>query len=394
MAGVAVFVVMDRRKTEDIFNCRQTQRNESPTPFTVASPIDFAGFDVLASIEGAVAMDFHPDSNEMYVATKQGTVERVVNGSATVVIDLTDQVSKGNEQGLLGMAFHPDGTYLYLQYTDVDSDTHVVEFGVDDRGVPNVDTRREVLFVEQPMTTHNGGHLAFGPDGYLWIGLGDGGGVIGGPETGVSENAQDLSTVLGSLLRIDPRPSDGSAYSIPSDNPFVGVAGARGEIWMYGLRNPWRFSFDSETGDLWVGDVGQFCWEEINFFEAAEGRGAGANLGWPMVEGPDNWRGGEIEGVTWAIHDLAHSLGNQSVTGGVVYRGDDLPELRGSYIFTDAYLGNMRAMTVADDGHVEVRSFTVDPSWAVSFTEGPDGEVYVVSLTEGVSKLVPVSHGG
>ena len=260
--------------------------------------------------------------------------------------------------------------------------------------MPNVDTRREVFFVGQPTSEHNGGHLEFGPDGYLWISLGDGGGVIGGPETGVSENAQDLGTVLGSLLRIDPRPSDGSAYSIPADNPFVGVAGARDEIWMIGLRNPWRFSFDSETGDLWVGDVGQFCWEEINFFAAAEGRGAAANLGWPMVEGPDNWRGGDIDGVTWAIHDLPHSLGNRSLTGGLVYRGNDLPGLRGWYIFTDAYFGDMRAMAVTGDGHVEVRSFTVDRSMAVSFAEGPDGEIYVVSFGEGVSKLVPASDGG
>jgi len=393
MGGFAFLKVKERRRIDDYASCAQTQRNEAPAVFSTGEPIDTARFEVLVSMEGALAMDFHPGSATMYVATKQGTVSSVVDGAASVVVDLTGEVATGLEQGLLGMAFHPDGSYLYLNYTDIDFDTHVVEFEVGGNGVPELETRRDVLFVEQPLESHNGGHLEFGPDGYLWIGLGDGGGIIGGPETGVSENAQDLSSILGSLIRINPRPSQGAEYSIPPDNPFVGVEGARGEIWMLGLRNPWRFSFDSVTGDLWVGDVGQFCWEEINFFAAADGGGSAANLGWPMVEGPDNWRGGDIEGVTWAAYDLAHALRDISLTGGIVYRGDDLPDLYGWYIFTDAYVGNMRAMRIADDGDVEIRPLTVDRTQVVSFTEGPDGEIYVISLQDGVSKLVPDSGG-
>lgn len=262
---------MDRRRNQAAFSCALPQRNESSAPATVGEPIDTAGFELVASMEGALAVAFHPGSGSMYVATKQGTAEKVVDGSATVVIDLSDEVAKGFEQGLLGLAFHPDGGHVYLDYTDTNNDTRVVEYEVGSEGIPVLGSRRDVLIVEQPMGTHNGGHLVFGPDGYLWISLGDGGGIDGGPDTGVPENAQDLGSVLGSLLRIDPRPSGGAAYSTPSDNPFVGIAGAREEIWMIGLRNPWRFSFDSETGDLWIGDVGQFCWEEINFLPATGG---------------------------------------------------------------------------------------------------------------------------
>lgn len=272
VAGAGVVVVKDRRRNQAAFSCALPQRNESSAPATVGEPIDTAGFELVASMEGALAMAFHPGSGSMYVATKQGTVEKVVDGSATVVIDLGGEVAKGWEQGLLGMAFHPSGSHVYLDFTDTQNNTRIIEFEVDQGGEPLLESRRDVLSVEQPEITHNGGHLAFGPDGYLWIGLGDGGGEPnGGPETGSSENAQDIGSMLGGLLRIDPRPSGGAAYSIPSDNPFVGIAGAREEIWMIGLRNPWRFSFDSETGDLWIGDVGQFCWEEINFLPATGG---------------------------------------------------------------------------------------------------------------------------
>jgi glucose/arabinose dehydrogenase len=395
VVGAGIVVIRDRSRTQAAFSCSLPQRNESPAPVTVGEPIGTAMFELVASVDGALAMEFHPSSGAMYVATKQGTVEHVVDGSTTVVVDLTGEVAKGFEQGLLGMAFHPSGNHMYLNYTDTRDDTRVIEFAVDQDGTPLVETRRDVLLVEQPAITHNGGHLAFGPEGYLWIGFGDGGGEPnGGPKTGFSENAQDLGSLLGSLSRIDPRPSGEAAYSIPPDNPYVGVAGAREEIWMIGLRNPWRFGFDSETGDLWIGDVGQFCWEEINFIAAGQDRLPAENLGWPMVEGPDEWRGGDVDGVMWAAYDLAHADGERSVVGGVVYRGHDLPELQGWYIFTDSYVGNIRAMRISDDGGVDVRSFTVDRSQAVSFTEGPDGEIYVISFGEGVSKLVAVAPSG
>lgn len=385
---IAVYTTVNRFRVDAWFNCTMPQWNESPSKVSIGDPFDSIAIEEVISLDGALAVDFHPGSNEMYVATKGGTVEFVSGGTAEAVLDFSDEVSTTLEQGLLGLVFHPDGTHLYLNYTDTAGDTNVVEYEVDEMGMPAETSKRQVLLVEQPSGTHNGGHIEFGPDGYLWIGLGDGGGSLGGPETGFGENSQDLGSLLGSILRIDPRPGDGSEYTIPADNPFVDVAGARGEIWTLGLRNPWRFSFDSATGDLWIGDVGEFCWEEINFLAARDGMGAAENLGWPIVEGPDKYRGGSIEDVTWAVYDLPHAEGNRSIVGGIVYRGSALPELEGWYVFSETYIGNMRALRINADGGIEVRSLSVDRTQTVSFAEGPAGELYVVSFGEGVSKLV------
>ena len=193
------------------------------------------------------------------------------------MLDLTGSVSTGGEQGLLGLAFSPDGGRLYVNYTDPAGDTRIVEYAFAD-GRADPGSARELLIVDQPFANHNGGNLVFGPDGMLWIGLGDGGG--GNDPQG---NAQSLGTLLGKMLRIDPRPSGGRPYTVPPDNPFVGTDGARGEIWAFGLRNPWRYSFDKATGDLWIGDVGQNAREEVDFTPA--GSPGGLNYGWPGLEG-------------------------------------------------------------------------------------------------------------
>lgn len=388
VAGAGTFLVIDRNRLDPWLDCTMPQRNPAPTPVTVGEPIGSVVFDLVVPMEGAIAIDLHPDTGAMYVATKGGTVEHIDDAGATTVIDLSAEVSTTLEQGLLGLAVAPDGSHLYLDFTDLDDDTHVVEYELDGNGLPMLDSRRQVLFVEQPFPTHNGGHLLFGPDGYLWIGLGDGGGSVDGPDFGWGPNAQDLTSLHGSLLRIDPRPSGSAPYGIPGDNPFVGVEGARDEIWMIGLRNPWRFGFDSATGDLWVGDVGQFCWEEINHLPATEGRGAAVNLGWPIVEGPDEYRGGSVEGLTWAAYDLPRSEGFRSVVGGVVYRGAAIPDLVGWYLFADTYIGAVRAMRVSPDGSVQVRPIESQAKWIASFTEGLDGEVYAVSLQEGIYRMV------
>jgi len=394
LAGVAAFLLVTRDRVDGWLACTMPQRNDTPATATAGPSVESVGFEVVAAVDGALAMDFHPATGAMYVGTKGGTVERIADGVSETVVDISGEVSTTLEQGLLGVAIAPSGDYLYVDFTDVDDDTHVIEFELDGDGSPRAASRREVLMVEQPFHTHNGGHLLFGPDGYLWIGLGDGGGSLKGPDFGFGANAQDLSSLHGSLLRIDPRPSGDAAYSIPPDNPFVGVEGARGEIWVMGLRNPWRFSFDSETGDLWVGDVGQFCWEEINYLPASEGSGAAENLGWPMVEGPDDYRGGDIDGVAWAAYDVPHSDGDRSIVGGVVYRGSAIAQLYGWYLFTDTYVGRMRALRIGADGGVEVRQLGADRGQAVSFAEGPDGEIYVMSFQEGVSKLIPAAPAG
>ena len=238
----------------------------------------------VVELEQPIAMAVRSGDRALYVAEKTGLVVALTPGSdPRVVLDLTDRVSLGSEQGLLGLAFSPDGRFLYVDFTDVNGDTNVTEFAFGDDGADPASERR-VLFVDQPFSNHNGGELVFGPDGYLYVGLGDGGSA--GDPMG---NAQSLSTLLGKLLRISPRPSKGEPYAIPPDNPFVGRDGARPEIWAFGLRNPWRFSFDAATGDLWIGDVGQNAWEEIDVEPA--GSDGGSNFGWDRLEGTHPFEG-------------------------------------------------------------------------------------------------------
>ena len=232
----------------------------------------------VATLEQPLAIAVRPGDPALYVAEKVGRVVALDGGAEPrTVLDLTGQVSLGGEQGLLGIAFSPNGRFLYVDFTDTIGDTRVVEFPFGEAGA-DVGSRRDVLFVHQPFSNHNGGALAFGPDGYLYVALGDGG--SGGDPYG---NGQSLSTLLGKILRISPRPSDGRPYGVPKDNPFVGRVGAKPEIWDYGLRNPWRFSFDRETRDLWIGDVGQSAWEEVDV-ERARSPG-GLNFGWNLYEG-------------------------------------------------------------------------------------------------------------
>jgi len=207
----------------------------------------------VASLQQPVAMAVRPGERALYVAEQTGRVRAFRSGrlDPRPVLDVSSQVVAGGEQGLLGIAFSPDGRFLYVDFTDRHGDTHVTEFAMRGRRADPA-SGRLVLRVDQPFDNHNGGQLAFGPDRRLYVALGDGGGA-GDPKG----NAQSLGTLLGKILRIDPRPRNGHPYSIPAGNPFVGHPSARPEIWDYGLRNPWRFSFDSATGDLWIGDVGQ-----------------------------------------------------------------------------------------------------------------------------------------
>ena len=239
----------------------------------------------VAQVEQPLAMAIRSGDEAIYIVSKTGTVWALRDGALDQdpVLDLADRVSDGSEQGLLGMAFSPDGAFAYVNFTDLDGNTNVVEFAWNEGGA-DVSTERPILFVEQPFENHNGGNLAFGPDGYLYIGLGDGGSAFD-----PMGNAQNLGVLLGKMLRIQPRLPDGSlppgdeAYAIPVDNPFVGRPEARPEIWAYGLRNPWRYSFDRETGDLWIGDVGQGDLEEIDV-RPADSPG-GENYGWVFLEG-------------------------------------------------------------------------------------------------------------
>ena len=336
----------------------------------------------VATLEQPLAIAVRPDDPALYVAEKVGRVVAVEDGAEPrTVLNLVGQVSLGSEQGLLGLAFSPNGRLLYVNFTDTNGDTRVTEFAFDEDGADPA-SRRNVLFVAQPFSNHNGGALAFGPDGYLYVALGDGGGG-GDPFS----NSQSLATPLGKILRISPRPSRGRPYGIPPDNPFVGTADARPEIWDYGLRNPWRFSFDRETGDLWIGDVGQSTVEEIDV-DPAGSRG-GLNFGWNLFEGSQPFVGGSPAGVTMPVHEYTSADENCSVTGGYVYRGSAIPELVGAYVFGDYCRGSLEAFVGRDGGATGHRLLGPHVDGLASFGEDAAGELYVCSLAGQVFRLVP-----
>jgi glucose/arabinose dehydrogenase len=272
-----------------------------------------------------------------------------------------------------------------VNYTDLEGNTNVVEFAMGSNGRADVGSRREVLFVKQPFANHNGGNLVFGPDGELYIGLGDGG--SGGDPLG---NGQSLSTLLGKMLRIEPRMPDGSVppnghYAISADNPFQGRAGARPEIWAYGLRNPWRYSFDRSTGDLWIGDVGQSNWEEVDV-QAASSHG-GENYGWNRIEGSHPYQGDAPANAVSPVYEYSHDDGGCAVTGGDVYRGKEIPGLVGAYLFADFCIGDVMALRLRDGRAVDVTNLGVHVDSLSSFGEDAAGELYVLSLASGVYRL-------
>jgi glucose/arabinose dehydrogenase len=339
-----------------------------------------------------------PGTDDLYVAEQGGRVRRlpverrtdpatevvtktVGSIASDPVLDVSDEISTGGERGLLGIVFSADGQTLYADFTDTDGTTRVVEYAMDgDRADPG--RARQILFVSQPFANHNGGQLVFGPDGYLYVGLGDGG--SGGDPYG---NGQNTSVLLGKILRIDPQaPTGDRAYGIPDDNPFADGAGGAPEVWLYGVRNPWRFSFDRTTGDLWIGDVGQGEIEEVDLLPASptSGRdaGRGANLGWNAMEGSQPFEGGTApEGAIGPVFDYAHSGGNCSVTGGFVYRGTAIADLQGVYVFADYCVGDIRGLLVRNSVRLDERSLGIPVVGGklTSFGQDGDGEIYALS---------------
>jgi glucose/arabinose dehydrogenase len=340
----------------------------------------------VATLEQPLGMAVRSGDPALYVAQKTGAVVAVRDGSVdpVPVLDLTQEVSLGSEQGLLGLAFSPDGRDLYVNYTDTNGDTRVTGYAMRD-GRADPPTRREVLFVDQPYSNHNGGNLVFGPDGHLYVGLGDGG--SGGDPHG---NGQSLSTLLGKMLRIDPLSSGERAYTIPADNPFVDRPGARPEIWAYGLRNPWRYSFDRSTGDLWIGDVGQSSWEEVDV-QPAGSRG-GENYGWNRMEGDHPYDGADPPAhVVRPVFEYSHDDGGCTVTGGYVYRGESIPDLYGAYVFADFCLGALQAIRLEGGRVIDHRVLGPIVANLSSFGEDARGELYAMSLGGALYRLAPGS---
>ncbi|HVM09077.1 MAG TPA: PQQ-dependent sugar dehydrogenase [Acidimicrobiales bacterium] len=323
-----------------------------------------------------------------YVVEKEGRLRLLDNGRrGSVVLDIVEQVSSGGERGLLGLAVHPEGKHLYLNYTDREGDTRIVEYGIGANGSVDAATRRELLKVDQPYANHNGGHVAFGPDGKLYIALGDGG--SGGDPQG---NAQNLGTLLGKILRIEPLPgNDRPRYGVVEDNPFNGAEGRRAEIWAYGLRNPWRFSFDRQTGALWIGDVGQNRVEEIN--RAPDGSKGGENYGWNRLEGTRPFEGAAPADAVPPVYEYAREGGNCSVTGGHVYRGRAINGLQGWYVFGDFCRGDLWAIPAdaAPGRRGDARPLDARVESFVSLADDGSGELFALSLQGGVYRLEAAS---
>ena len=331
------------------------------------------------------------DRRRLFVVEQGGRIMLVKDGRklSRPFLDIRRKVTAGGEQGLLSMAFMPDyeesGRFL-VYYTTRSGDQRIASYvrQVPDRADPDAEV--PVLEMPDEESNHNGGLMLFGPDGMLYVGTGDGGG--GGDEHGARGNGQNLGTLLGKILRIEPTFAGGKPYKIPASNPFVGRRGARGEIYAYGLRNPWRFSFDRQTGDLVIGDVGQNEVEEIDFVR--KGKGAGANFGWRPFEGRRRFRSGEsAPGHVPPVIERTHGDGWCSITGGVVVRDRKLAGLYGRYLFGDFCKPRIVSARLATPRARDVRETRLKVQGLASFGEDARGRVYAVSLGGPVYRLAP-----
>jgi glucose/arabinose dehydrogenase len=313
-------------------------------------------------------------------------IDRFTGANIGTFLDVTGLINTGGERGLLGMAFHPnyaENGYFYLNYTGPLGITTIARYKVSASN-PNVadpSSAAIILTVPQPYANHNGGCIDFGPDGYLYIGMGDGGG--GGDPL---NSGQDPSSLLGKMLRIDV--DGGFPYVVPADNPFVGVSGYAPEIWALGLRNPWRWSFDALTGDLWMGDVGQNIWEEINKQPAGV---SGLNYGWRCYEGDAIYNTSGCQDMStyaFPVSDYSHAQGWASITGGIVHRGTRYPGLNGWYLFSDYGHGDIYAMKADGSTGYATEFWELSNTGTVSFGTDVEGEMYMVNITGTIWRIV------
>lgn len=350
------------------------------------------GTDVLEAVPVAsgLAAPVHvtaPAGDDRLFIVEVGGTIRIVDDGATLPVpflDIAAKVSSGGERGLLSLAFDPNfasNRRFFVNYTDVDGHTRVERY-LASTGNPDLAdpaSAELIIAIEQPDDTHNGGHILFGPDGMLYIAMGDGGGE-GDPDG----NAQDLSTLLGKLLRLDVRGA--APYVVPADNPHIANANARPEIWASGLRNPWRIAFDATAGNLYIADVGQGALEEVNITDAGEG---GLNFGWNVMEADACYDAATCDqsGLTLPSHTYDHTGGHCSITGGEVYRGSAMNSLRGHYFYADLCRPGFRSFRLAGSAVTDHREWDLPISTIVSFGTDSSGEVYVVSMTGTVYRL-------
>lgn len=329
------------------------------------------------------------DVGRLFIVEKPGRI-RIVRGDVllpTPFLDIESEVSNDGERGLLSLAFHPNfasNGLFFINHTDIDGDTRIVRFSAAaGSDVADPGSALTVLGIPQPFANHNGGQIAFGPDGMLYVGMGDGG--SGGDPFG---HGQNRSTPLGSILRIDV--DGGSPFAIPTDNPFVGDPDAAAETWVYGLRNPWRFSFDRLTGDLYIGDVGQSEVEEISVQSGSSP--GGENFGWNTMEGSRCFGSNSCDAsvLVAPVHEYTHSEGC-SVTGGYVYRGTAIPSVVGRYFFADFCGDWIRSFRLEGDSGIDLMDHTTDlgpVSGISSFGEDALGELYIISIAGTVYRMV------
>jgi glucose/arabinose dehydrogenase len=370
----------------------------TPVPTATTAVIDPATLTLnLAPVVEGISQPLfvtHADdgSGRLFIVEKTGAIRILQDGTLLdePFLDLSARVSGGFEQGLLGMAFPPnfaDSGYFFVNYTEQQGATRVTRFRVSADNPNRADPASEssVLSIDQPAPNHNGGMLAFGPDGMLYVGTGD-----GGAANDRFENGQNPTTLLGKLLRLDVTSTPDQPYVIPADNPWLDDAwngqDVRDEIWAVGLRNPWRFSFDRATGDLWLADVGQSQWEEVN--STAAGSRGGLNYGWPLMEGLHCFQNDDCDAtdLVLPVHEYGHT-GHCSVTGGYVYRGQARPNWQGAYFYGDYCSGTIWALTPDGSGgwvNTEVAQPDITLS---SFGEDEAGELYATDLGGNVYRL-------
>ena len=364
---------------------------ESETPDLPEGPVPVRLAPVASGLVLPLDLTAPAGDPRLFIVEKRGTIRIVQNGALLPVpfLDLSGRVATGNEQGLLGLAFDPqyaaNGRFV-VNYTDLAGDTRVSWFRASpDPNLADPASELAILGVDQPFPNHNGGQVLFGPDGYLYLTLGDGGSA-GDP----GGRGQSLADLLGSILRIEPLQAGG--YAVPADNPFIGVPDARPEVWSWGLRNPWRVDFDPATGDLYVADVGQGRWEEVSVSPETAGAGRGANFGWRIMEGPDCFGPSSCDEtgleppLVWYGHDAGCSI-----TGGFVYRGSAVPALQGHYLYSDYCAGFVRSFRLEGGAAVDQYEWpTLAPGAGVlSFGRDAAGELYLLGTDGVVHRLVP-----
>jgi glucose/arabinose dehydrogenase len=337
----------------------------------------------IASLKAPTSITVREGDEALYVTERSGLLWRIRDGKldATPLLDISDQVLTVGEGGLFSAAFGPGGSSLYLAFTDLENSFRVVEYGVRAEGGVIGGSLQDMLTVPQPDFVHHGGQMAFGPDGLLWIALGDGHG-----DRKAAGDAQSVGSLLGKILRIEPTPSRKPPYRVPADNPFVRRSGARPEVYAYGLRNPWRFSFDRELGDLWIGEVGQYWSEEIDYLPAnAKG---GANFGWNELEGTMPLGSGAPKAWVRPLLEYHHENGRCAVIGGFVYRGSAIKGLQGAYVYSDLCDGRVRALVEKHGRFAYGRDLGARlGSGIVSFGQDQRGELYALSRFTGVYVL-------